>query len=101
MDIAQLIFGENEMVASIYVAVEFHDSCMAASLCHGAYTRLFAHPIGESGVEQLDVISAHILPYPFVEQCAEKVAPLFRADGKVGQFRTFSLSFKEARCRPS
>src|SRR5699024_3522095 len=51
MDVAQFIFGENKMVARIYVSVELHDACMAASLCHGTYTRLFAYPVGKGRVE--------------------------------------------------
>lgn len=79
------------MVAGIYVAVEFHYTGMSASLCHGAYTGLFAYPVGKGGVEELDVISPHILLHPFVEQGAEEVSPLFRTDGEVCQFRRFLL----------
>ena len=59
---------------------------MSAGLCHGADTRLLAYPVGKGGVEQLDVVGAHVLLHPFVEQGAEEVSPLFRADGEVCQF---------------
>ena len=79
------------MVAGIYITVEFHYTGMSAGFCHGAYARLFAHPVGKGGVEELDIVSTYILFHPFIEQGAEEVSPLFRADGEVRQFRSLFL----------
>ena len=49
---------------------------MTAGPGHGTYTRLFAHPIGEGGIEYLDEDPAHILFDPFIEQITEEPAPL-------------------------
>ena len=78
MNVAQLVFRKYKVVARIYVAVEFHDAGMSASLGHGADTRLRTYPVGQGGVEQLDEEIAYILAYPFVKQGAEEVSPLFR-----------------------
>ena len=86
VDVAQLIFGEDKVVARINVAVEFHYAGMSARTCHGTDTRLLPYPIGQGRVEQLYVISSYIFFYPFVEQTAKEVAPLFRRNGKVGQW---------------
>ena len=40
MNVAQLVFRKYKVVAGIYVAVEFHDTGMSASLGHGADARL-------------------------------------------------------------
>lgn len=40
MNVAQLVFRKYKVVARIYVAVEFHDAGMSASLGHGADARL-------------------------------------------------------------
>ena len=74
------------MVAGIYISVEFHYSGMSAGLCHGTYPRLFAYPVCQGRVKQLNVICAYILFHPFVEESTEEIAPLFRADGEVRQF---------------
>ena len=86
VNVSELEFGEDEVVASIHIPVEFHDSGMSASFGQGAYARLFAHPIGQCGVEKLDEISAYIVFHPFVEKCTEEVSPLFGRNGEVGQF---------------
>ena len=72
-----LYSGKYKVVARIYVAVEFHDAGMSASLGHGADARLRTYPVG-SRVEQLDEEISYILAYPFVKQGAEEVSPLFR-----------------------
>ena len=79
------------MVARVDVAVELHHAGMAARPCHGAHAGLFAHPVGQRGVEDLDVVCAHVLLDPQVEQTAEEVAPLFGADGEVGQRRVTAV----------
>ena len=85
LDVAQFEFGKYEVVATIDVAVVFHDGCVSACACHGAYARWVAHPIAERGVEDLYKHAAHVLAHPFVEDGAEEVAPLFGADGEVGE----------------
>ena len=74
------------MVAGVYVSVELHHSRMSAGLCHGANARLFAYPVGQGRVEQLNVIGTYILFHPFVKEGAEEIAPLLRADGEIRQF---------------
>jgi hypothetical protein len=78
MNVAQLVFRKYKVVARIYVAVEFHDAGMSASLGHGADARLRTYPVGQGRVEQLDEEISYILAYPFVKQGAEEVSPLFR-----------------------
>ena len=91
VDVAQLVFGEDEVVACIDVTVEFHYAGMATCPCHGAYAGLFAYPIGQCGVEDLDVVRAHIFFDPQIEQAAEEVTPLFGADREVGQWRVIAI----------
>ena len=91
IDVSQLVFRKYKVVAGIYITVEFHYTGMSAGFCHGAYARLFAHPVGKGGVEELDIVSTYILFHPFIEQGAEEVSPLFRADGEVRQFRSLFL----------
>ena len=79
------------MVAGIYITVELHYAGMTAGLCHRAYARLLTHPVGKGGVEELDIISPHILFHPFIEQGAEEVSPLFRTDGEISQFGSLLL----------
>ena len=64
------------MVARIHIAIEFHDSCMAACLCQRTDSRLCTDPVGQGRVEQLDEIVTDIVAHPFVEECAEKFSPL-------------------------
>ena len=78
MNVAQLVFRKYKVVARIYVAVEFHNTGMSASLGHGADARLRTYPVGQGRVEQLDEEISYILAYPFVKQGAEEVSPLFR-----------------------
>lgn len=78
MNVTQFVFWKHKVVAGIYVAVEFHNTGMSASLGHGADARLRTYPVGQGGVEQLDEEISYILAYPFVKQGAEEVSPLFR-----------------------
>lgn len=73
------------MVATINIPVEFHDTGMAACLGHGTESGLHTDPVGQGGVEQLYEGGAYVLSYPFVEDGAQEMAPLFGRDGEVGQ----------------
>lgn len=79
------------MVTRIYISIKLHNTGMPATFSHSTDTGLFAYPVGKRGVEELDVISPHILLHPFVEQGAEEVSPLFRTDREVCQFHRFLL----------
>ena len=45
VNISELEFGKDEVVARIDIAIEFDDTGVSASLRHRADTGLFAHPI--------------------------------------------------------
>ena len=86
IDVSQFIFGENEVVARIYITVEFHNTGVSASFCHRTYSRLFTHPVCQSGVEYLYVVVAYVFFHPFVKKSTQEIAPLLRSDGEIGQF---------------
>ena len=91
-DVAQLVLGEDEVVAGIDVAVVLHYAGMAAGLGQGTHAGLLAHPVGQGGVEELDEIFAHVMPYPLVEEGAEKFTPLRGGDRKIGQGNLLAIS---------
>ena len=84
-DITQLVFGKDEVVAGIEIAVVLHHSGMATGFGQGADAWLLTNPIGQGGVEQLDKVLTHILSHPFIEDGAKEMAPLFGGDGEIGQ----------------
>ena len=91
VDVAQLIFRKHKMVATINVAIIFHNGCMTATARHGTYAWLMAHPIAEGGIEDLHKHLAYVVAHPFVENCTEEIAPLHRThteirERKVGAF---------------
>lgn len=86
VQIAELKFRENIVVAGINVAVVFHCGGVSASFGHGAQTSRHAHPSGQRGIEQLHEERAHIAAHPFVEERAEKFAPGFRPHTEGGHF---------------
>ena len=90
-EVAQLVLGEDEMVAGIDVAVPLHDTGMATTLGERAYSRCHSCPVGESGVKQLDESFTNIFLDPFVKQLASEFPPLFGSDGKLGQVVGFTL----------
>lgn len=51
VDVAQLVFRKYKVVATVDVAVKFHDGSMAACFGQGANSGCDVHPIGQSGVE--------------------------------------------------
>lgn len=91
VDVPQLVLGEDEVVAGIYVTVKLHYTSMPAGLGQGTDAGLFANPVGQCGVEQLYVILAYVVAHPFIEDGAQKVSPLLGRDGEIGQasFVTF------------
>ena len=48
----------------------------------GAYPWLLPYPVGQCGVEQLDVILPHIIADPFVKNRTKEIAPLPRLYGE-------------------
>lgn len=70
VQIAELKFRENIVVAGINVAVVFHCGGVSASFGHGAQTSRHAHPSGQRGIEHLHEESAHVPAHPFVEERA-------------------------------
>ena len=80
------------MVASIDVAIILHDPSMTACFSHCADTRLLTNPVGQGGVEKLDVVVSYIVTHPFVKDGAEKMAPLLRCDREVGQWNLLLIS---------
>ncbi len=101
VDIAQLVLWKDKMVARINIAVEFDYPRMPTGLGKGTDTRLFAYPVGQCSVEQLDIEFSDIVSYPLIEDGAQEIPPLLRSDGKVGQGSELFRSSTEARCRPS
>ena len=89
------------MVTRVHIPVELHDSGMSAMFRHRTYTRLFSHPVCQCRVEYLYEVIAHILFYPFIKNCTEKVTPLFRTYGKISQcpFFTFWISLTVSSVR--
>lgn len=85
LQVAQFIFGKYKVVATVNITVELHDAGMAARLGHGTESGLHTDPVGQGSVEQLYEGGAHVLSYPFIEDGAQEMAPLFGRDGKVGQ----------------
>ena len=61
VDVAQFVFGEDKVIAAVYIAVKFHYAGVAAGLGHRADTRYYSGPVGEGGVEQLYEVLAHIV----------------------------------------
>lgn len=80
VDVAQLVLGEDEVVAAVDVAVPLHHAGMPASFGHRADSGQHADPVGQGGIEELDEHRAHIPPYPLVEDGTEEVAPLGGGD---------------------
>lgn len=83
-DVAEAVFGEDEVVAGIDVAVEFHNTGMAAFLGIDADARRDAHPVGKDAVEELDVSLAYIITHPLIEDGAEETSPLLRRNREIG-----------------
>ena len=83
MNVAESVFGVDEVVARIDVAVKLHNSGVAAIARERAHSGLHADPVGKRTFKQLHVVFTHIVAYPFVENRAEKCAPL------VGGYRCF------------
>ena len=84
MDVAQTVFGEDEVVTGIEVAIVFQRRCVATSLCHAADTGLLVHPAGQCGVKELDKDFSHVLPHPLVEDAAGEMGVLGRGDRERG-----------------
>ena len=71
-DISEQVFGVDEVVARVDVAVVLYDERLAACLAHGADTRRHVHIVGQRGVEELHEASPDILAHPYVEDAYGK-----------------------------
>lgn len=77
--VAQLILREDEMVATVDIAIEFHDTRMTTRVSHSAYARNHSTPVAERGIEELDKHLAYItMTDPLVEDCTKELTPLTR-----------------------
>ena len=66
------------MVATVHIAVMFHDNSMTAFLGIDTDTWCHTHPTGKSGIKDIHEHFAHIVPNPFVEDIAEELSPFGR-----------------------
>ena len=73
------------------------DQRVAARLAHRADARLHAAPLGQRGVEHLDVIAAHVAHDPLVENVAQKTPVAFGRDGPLGHPRAFAVGGDDQR----
>ena len=71
-DVPQQVFGIDEVVARIDVAVVLDHERIAARLAHRADARLHAAPLGQRGVEELHEALPHVADDPLVENVAQK-----------------------------
>ena len=88
-NVAESIFGENEMIARIDVSIVFHHAGMSTIACKDADARRHAAPVGKSAVEEFDKDSAYIVSYPLVKDCDEEIAPLVGTNRKCSQGSNF------------
>ena len=61
---------------------------MSALPCHGAYPRGKSHPVGQRGFEELYEHLPHVMPYPFVEDGTEEMAPGLGCHGEIRELRS-------------
>jgi len=79
-DVSEVVFGVNEVVARINVAVVLDDHRVTASLGEDAQTGVLSHPTGESRVEDLYEIFSDVFAYPLVENTVEELSVLLRTN---------------------
>ena len=84
-NVAELIFGKNEMIARIDVSIVFHHASMAAIACKDTDAGGHSAPIGKSAVEIFDEDPPHVMPHPLVEDSDEEIAPLVGMDRERSQ----------------
>ena len=65
-DITQKIIRIYKVVTAIYVAIRFHSGTTSTSRRHRTKTRRLPYPIGQCGIEQLNIDLTDILLNPFV-----------------------------------
>ena len=75
--VAEAVFGEYKVVASIDVAVPFHGSRMSACPCKEAYTRGHTYPAGECRVKELNEYLSYVMFDPLVEDVDVELPKLF------------------------
>ena len=74
LDIAQEVFGINEMITVVHVTVVLHHKAITTSLTHRADSRLDVAILGERGVKHLDIILSHIADDPFIEYVIQELS---------------------------
>lgn len=100
IDISQLIFRKDKMIARIHITIEFHDSCMSAGLGQRTDTRLTSHPVCQCSIEKLYKILSHILADPFIKIVHRKLPHCSGVMEKSASPPSVP-SFTAARCLPS
>lgn len=88
-DITQLVLGEDKVVAAVNIAIMFHNDCVATLFGIDADARGNTHPTGKGRIEDIHEGFAYIMPYPFIENDAEEMAPLSRFYAKRGKGAIF------------
>ena len=96
-DVAQQVFGIDEVVARIDVAVVLDDQRIAARLAHRADPRLHAAPLGQRRVEHLYEILAHVGNDPLVKHVAEETPVSLGRHGPLGQPRPLAFGRDDQR----
>src|SRR4029077_9074083 len=74
VDIADLVFRQNVMIAGIKIAVVLDDRHIAAGLAVDTKRVLHSQERSHGFVEELDENLSHVLPHPLIEDRAKKLA---------------------------
>ena len=80
-NVAELVLRIDEVVADIHVSVMLHDNVASAGLGICAGSRHSPDPAGQGSIEHAHEILAYVMPYPVIENVAEKAAVAHVADG--------------------
>ena len=85
VDVAQTVFGKDEVVAGIDIAIVLDDGSVTAGDAHGADAGRLTNPAGQGGVEKLYEDLSYIMAYPFIEYRAGEMSELPGFDAENGQ----------------
>ena len=96
-DVAQLVFGIDEVVARIDVAVVLDDQRVAARLAHRADARGHAAPLGQRRVEHLHERTSHVAHHPHVEHVAQEPPVTLGRHRPFGQPRPLAVGRDDQR----
>lgn len=68
------------MIAAVYITIMFHYQCITAGWIKNTNTGVFSNIIGQSGIENLNIIPCNIISYPFVENRDQKPSVILCPD---------------------